>query len=510
MSALPNPPEPTDFSKQEPFRLNDGFARPEQPQQQPDVLEDDDFLRTTAMDARGSRQIAPYATYEAVDAALENGYYTGLEALDFGTLADGTPAAMFTDKNGQRQAIRMSEDRWFAAMQQRAQGRVQMAKRLRNQRNADRIRPAISDMAKELEAYAPGFQQFAEIGLEEDAESTYAMTQNMYQRVRERDEAALSQLRTMIDKRQMQVIQGLADNWVSEQNDVYMLEQEGYLANESIPEVVRVQRAYQIKRWQQNVVKFGYLSPPAADIARNASFPSFYFSQSNPGALEDAADMAIQLLGQDNINNLPQQMRIPMLLQEVQRAVRGIGWSRPFDNTDLQIMSQVIQHRLSRAPIMQIVLPDEMAQRSEREQMRQSGLVRAGRAEQAQRQYESQMQEAKLQGEQARGFRTQAEAERTRAMTPAEVRRAEATAASKQAEADIMRGAAGGQAEPSVDDMDREVRARVGDLGIAIPAGVPALDFLADTAEKLARSADPADKARLQQIVRIVQELTAR
>ena len=49
MSALPNMPEPTDFSKQPPFRLNEGFVRPEQEQEAPDVLGDDEFLFASAL-----------------------------------------------------------------------------------------------------------------------------------------------------------------------------------------------------------------------------------------------------------------------------------------------------------------------------------------------------------------------------------------------------------------------------------------------------------------------------
>lgn len=568
MTAFPSQEPPTDFSQQKPLTLNEGFQRPVEPQEAPDPLYDDEAISKAAMDARGSRQIAPYASLDVVQQALDTGYYTGLEAMDFGTLPDGTPAALFTDQNGMRQAIRMAPEKWFAAMQQRADARVAMAKKMRNQRDAQRLRPAIADMTKELEGIAPGFREFAEIGMEENAPQTYALVQEVYRRAQEKDEneqrKLQAELRKVIDDRQMQMTQGLADNWVTTENDSLDLQIEGVASNNALPEEVRMTRILDIQRKKKNIERFGYLIPPAPSVARMASFPSFWFSQANPGALDDLADMSIQTVGFDNINSIAPQNRIPMLMQQAQTLARNIGWSMPFSPADIQIMSQVISDRMARANRPVIYAPTGFS-----EEVAGAG-ERFRRGEQA-RESEQQMQQAKLETERARPYGTMAsaearlasaertrmmapaeeermrayterlsmlapaerdrilsqideagaKAERTRAMTPVEAQRGEAAAEKTSAEAErirsesaIMRGEKPvAEPRPSARGaavQDAELSARAAELGINVPEGVPVLDYLADTAKRLSANPTVENRAAIMRIYRLVAELQTR
>ena len=510
MSAMPNMPEPTDFSQQPPLTLNEGFQRPVE-EKQVDVLDDDEMLRKAAMDPRGSKEIAPYGSYEAVDQALSNGYYTGLEAMDFGTLPDGTPAALFTDKNGQRQAIRMTNEQWFAAMQQRAEGRISMAQQMRRTRDAKRLQAPVAQMAKELEAYAPGLSEFASIGLERDPMGTYSTIQRFYDRATAGDREAIAEMRQMADRTQLEVSQSLADNWAVQTNEQYAMMQRGFVENESIPEEIRAQRVQEIKRWQMNTNRFALLAPPAAGIKRMASFPSYYFSQSNPGALDDLADMAIQQVGYDSIMGIAQQQRIPLLLQEAQRLTRNIGWTMPYNAADIDIVSQTIANRLSRAPRFQIQPQDQIGQMSPYSQAGIRGGVSEMRRGQAQEQYQQDLEQAKLQREQAMGERTMQEGRRAGAQATVSEEEArllrEGTGASTGAPSAPARGAG---AAAAAGTMPAQLRMQLQDAGIQIPEGVDPMSFLADTAEQLAASTNPTDRARLGIIYRIAAQLRNR
>ena len=568
MTAFPSQEPPTDFSQQKPLTLNEGFQQPPAPQEEFDPLYDDESISKAAMDARGSKQIAPYASFDVVQQALDNGYYTGLEAMDFGTLPDGTPAALFTDQNGMRQAIRLSPDKWFAAMQQRAEARVSMAKKMRNQRDAQRLRPAIADMTKELEAIAPGFREFAEIGMEENAPQTYALVQDVYRRMQEKDEneqrKLQAELRKVIDDRQMQMTQGLADNFVTTEIDGLDLQIEGVASNNALPEEVRMTRVLDLQRKKKNIERFGFLIPPAPNVARMASFPSFWFSQANPGALDDLADMSIQTVGFDNINSIAPQNRIPMLMQQAQTLARNIGWSMPFSPADIQIMSQVINDRMTHSSRPVMLAPSGFSEQVA------GASARFQRGEQA-REAEMAMQEAKLETERARPYGTMAsaesrlaaaertrmmapaesarvqavaeriamlapaerdrllaqveeagsKAERTRAMTPIEAERGAAAAEKTAAEAEQIRGESAilrgekpvASPRPTARRAaaeDIELSARAAELGISVPEGVPVLDYLADTAERLAANPTAENRAALQQIYRLVAELQTR
>jgi len=489
------PPPPEGFANQPPMRLNEGFVQSQAPEQASPLF-DDESMKKAAMDPRGSREIAPYGTYQAVDQALTNGYYTGLEALDFGTLPDGTPAALFTDQKGQRQAIRMTTEQWFAALQQRAEGRIAMAQSIRRQQEAKRLSAPVQAMARELEDYAPGFSEYAALGLERDPNGTYVAVQRYYDRVKANDREAIAEMQNEADTTQLIVSQELADNWSTTTKNDYALQQRGFVENESIPEEIRAQRVQEIKRWQMNVDRFALLAPPAKGIARRVSFPSWYFSQSNPGALDDLADMAIQTVGYDNVMGMSQNQRIPMLVQQAQRLTRDIGWAVPFSQADIDIVSQTIADRLVRAQRTQIQ-PD-MQQMGEFDRAGVRGTMSEIRSGEAQRRYEAQMQQAKLRGEQARAARTGAEAE----FKQAETRVLSGSAPETSTAAGPSSAASAAPAAQSMQLPDAAI-AELSAAGIDIPDGVDPMTYLADTAEKYSTSFAPRDKARLAAIYRI-------
>jgi hypothetical protein len=130
---------------------------------------------------------------------------------------------------------------------------------------------------------------------------------------------------------------------------------------------------------------------------------------------------------------------------------------------------------------------------------------------QAQEQYQQDLEQAKLQREQAMGERTMQEG-----------RRAGAQATVEEETARLLReGGDGSTAAPSAPargagvsapagTMPAQLRMQLQDAGIQIPEGVDPMSFLADTAEQLAASTNPTDRARLGIIYRIAAQLRNR
>jgi hypothetical protein len=236
----------------------------------------------------------------------------------------------------------------------------------------------------------------------------------------------------------------------------------------------------------------------------------------------------------------------------------------PFSPADIQIMSQVINDRMTHSSRPVMLAPSGF---SEQVAGASSRFQRGERAREA----EMAMQEAKLETERARPYATMAgaesrlaaaertrmmapaesarvqavaeriamlapaerdrllaqveeagsKAERTRAMTPIEAERGAAVAEKTAAEAEQIRGESailrGEQPVASPRPTARraaaediELSARAAELGINVPEGVPVLDYLADTAERLAANPTPENRAALQQIYRLVAELQTR
>ena len=413
----------------------DGFMRPAQQQEQPDPLMDDELLRKAALDHRGSKQIAPYGTYESVDAALTNGFYTGLEALDFGVLPDGTPAALFTDKRGQRQAVRMSQEQWSAGLQTRAQARIAMAKQMRNQQESQRLMPAVEKMAQELETAAPGFMDYAAMNMENDPRGTYSMVQSMYDKFKAGDKQVMREMAKAADQTSLQVGQAQAENWAKNKNEMMTTQAEGIMDDDSIPEEFKAQYLQDLRRKQASTNRFALLAPPVGGIRRTASFPSWYASQSNPGAIDDLADTTINDVGYQNIAQLPRPQQIQFLMQRSMAISREIGWSMPFGQADIAMVSNALDRRLqsmSPPPMMQ---PNQVAGNQAPEAQQIRGTMSQMQRGQQEREQATRQTEAKIAETEARALFGANRAEFAPQMSEAELAQKQANTGLTQARA---------------------------------------------------------------------------
>lgn len=411
----------------------DGFMRPAQQQQQPDPLMDDELLKKAALDHRGSRQIAPYGTYEGVDAALTHGFYTGLEALDFGVLPDGTPAALFTDKRGQRQAVRMSQEQWSAGLQTRAQARIAMAKQMRNQQESQRLMPAVEKMAQELETAAPGFMDYAAMNMENDPRGTYSMVQSMYDKFKAGDKQVMREMAKAADQASLQVGQSQAESWAKNKNEMMTTQAEGIMDDDSIPDEFKAQYIQDLRRKQASTNRFALLAPPVGGIRRTASFPSWYASQSNPGAIDDLADTTITDVGYQNIAQLPRPQQIQFLMQRSMAISREIGWSMPFGQADIAMVSNALDRRLqsmSPPPMMQ---PNQVAGNQAPEAQQIRGTMSQMQRGQQEREQATQMAQAKIAETESRALFGQNRAEFAPAMSQAELESKQARTGQTQA-----------------------------------------------------------------------------
>lgn len=420
----------------------DGFMRPAQQQQQPDPLMDDELLKKAALDHRGSRQIAPFGTYESVDAALTNGFYTGLEALDFGVLPDGTPAALFTDKRGQRQAVRMSQEQWSAGLQTRAQARIAMAKQMRNQQESQRLMPAVEKMAQELETAAPGFMDYAAMNMENDPRGTYSMVQSMYDKFKAGDKQVMREMAKAADQTSLQVGQAQAENWAKNKNEMMTTQAEGIMDDDSIPDEFKAQYLQDLRRKQASTNRFALLAPPVGGIRRTASFPSWYASQSNPGAIDDLADTTINDVGYQNIAQLPRPQQIQFLMQRSMAISREIGWSMPFGQADIAMVSNALDRRLqsmSPPPMMQ---PNQVAGNQAPEAQQIRGTMSQMQRGQQEREQATRQTEAKIAETESRALFGQNRAEFAPAMSQAELESKQARTGQTQASTDLTQARA--------------------------------------------------------------------
>lgn len=443
MSAFPSQPR---IPQSEPLvapNVNEGLATPAAAPQQYDPLRDTESLRAAALDHRGSRQIAPFGSYEAVGAALKDGYYTGLEALDFGTLPDGTPAALFTDQNGQRQAIRMSMEQWSAALQQRAQGRMQMAQRMRIAEDAKRLGPAIQQMAKTVESVVPGYTDFAATIAEQDPVAAFTAVQKASRAIEGQQKDEIAAMQAEVDNFRMELNSTTAQKWVETNSSWYQDMASGFLNDETIPLPQRMQRAGEVYRWQKNLEYFiGYI-PPSGQMGSTMSFPTYFASVSpDIGAIEDLVDVAMGLLGPSNIGSYPMQQQTMWVVQKAQDAARNIGWVVPFNKMDIDNIATIYQRKVA----MQngnLLGPQVPGPQQPFAQAEQRGQIGRYQAAQQQAQYEQSLREAELAQQQATARKTGAEAERTTEQAGAERQQSARTLAQIEqtmAETALMRG----------------------------------------------------------------------
>jgi hypothetical protein len=413
----------------------DGFVRPAQQAEQPDPLMDDKALKAAALDHRGSRQIAPYGTYEAVDAAIQHGYYTGLEALDFGTLPDGTPAALFTDQRGQRQAIRMSQEQWSAGLQTRAQARIAMAKQMRNQQESQRLMPAVEKMAQELESVAPGFMDFAAMNMETDPRATYSNIQNMYDKFKAGDKQVMREMAKAADQASLQVGQAQAESWDKQQEEMDIAQAEGVMDDESIPEEFKAQLVRDLRRKSFERKRFALNAPLTGNVRRTASFPSWYASQSNPGAIDDLANQAINGVGYQNISGLPRPQQIQFLMQRSMEISRAIGWTVPFGQGDIAMVSNALDRRLQAYQPLQMMQPNQVAGNQAPEAQQIRGTMSQMQRGQQEREQATRQTEAKIAETEARAMFGANRAEYAPQMSEAELAQKQANTGLTQARA---------------------------------------------------------------------------
>ena len=145
MSLAGTQAAPEGYANQPPFRLSSMSQTPQitkddLPQFVTKIVEEADRDKTEYMP---DRRVAPRPTFMQAVQGIENGDYEGLEMLEFGAVADGTPAVSFTDEDGQRQVIRLTVPQWFGALESRSRARSQFRQ--------------LQDLENRKQAFAPYF-----------------------------------------------------------------------------------------------------------------------------------------------------------------------------------------------------------------------------------------------------------------------------------------------------------------------------------------------------------------
>ena len=448
----------------------DGFMRPAQQQQQPDPLMDDELLKKAALDHRGSRQIAPFGTYESVDAALTNGFYTGLEALDFGVLPDGTPAALFTDKRGQRQAVRMSQEQWSAGLQTRAQARIAMAKQMRNQQEAERLMPAVEKMAQELEGVAPGIGDFVAMNMETDPRATFANMQAMYDKYKAGDRKVMQELEKAVNGASLKVAQGLADNAVKIKTEQITTRIEGVVDDPSIPDAVKAQLIIDAKRSIGKFTQFAYLAPLDGSIVRTASFPSWYASQSNSAAIDELAETAIDDVGYRNLASIPAPQQVQFLLQRAMKLTNEIGWKVPFGQGDIAMVSNALARKLQAYQPQQMMQPNQVEGNQSPQAQEIRGTMSQMQRGQQERDQAKQLAEAKIAETESRALFGANRAEFASAMSQAELENKQAKTVQTQASTDLTQ-ARTASAQVDAQYAAQRLQARIAEMRARAAAG---------------------------------------
>jgi len=490
--AIPAKPRIPESAPLEAPTVNQGLAATTVPAQQgPDPLRDPELLKRAALDHRGSRQVAPFGTWEAVGAALSDGYYTGLEALDFGTLPDGTPAALFTDQNGQRQAIRMSTEQWTAALQQRAQARMSMAQKMRIAEDGKRLGPAIQQMAKTVDTVVPGYSDYAALLTEQDPMGAFSSVQRASEVVQNRDRAKIDALAKETNAFRTEVNHTRAQKWMETQMQEAQDAAQGFLSDPSIPELDRQMKAGNVYRNMEHFRYFaGYVAP--AEIGSQVSFPTFFTSM-NPdiGALEDLVDMSMAMLGPTNLASYPVEQQTWFMVQKAQEAARNVGWTVPFSKMDIDNLSAVYQRKMGLRNPQQIIgqQPTQPQPSPEYTQAQQRGQGARFRAAEAEARRASEMKQIEMSKARAEAERTQAGVESTMSETA------------------IMRGE-----QPMTGPLAEQYRIDAFKQSIR-SAGIPFEDTgnleadMLRTTQELAKDRSPEGRALMQRWVDILQSM---
>lgn len=429
-----------------------------------------------AMDLRGSRQVAPRGSLMGAIAGLESGHYEGLESLDFGKLPDGSAAAAFTDENGQRQVLRITPAQMMAGLQTRAQARAELARRIGIQRQAERLMPAMAPMVAEVEREVPGFSTYAEMGVSEDPMKAFEVVERIYTGMKERDQQAIQQAVKVADQATLMQSRQRAETFAEYQRNSLAEAARGFIEDESIPEDLRAARVQDVKRQQYEVDRFALLAPPVGSAARNASMPTYYMSQGNPEPVRELARATIRAIGPDAIRSLGNR-GLPFAAQKAQQVASQIGWNRPFNEADIDMVTAAIEAELMQA---QGVSPQMIQQAGQR------AIMSDARQAQDQRGYEREMRQADLEG-----TRSRIANERARVDIAAE-------------EARIKRS--GMTAEAFIERADPQVRAALKARGVTLD-NIGLIPALTKAIREAKASDTPAAKERLKALQEAVMEI---
>jgi hypothetical protein len=271
-----------------------------------------------------------------------------------------------------------------------------MAKQMRNQQESQRLMPAVEKMAQEMEAAIPGFMDYAEMNMENDPRGTYSMVQSMYDKFKAGDKQVMREMAKAADQASLQVGQAQAESWAKNKNEMLTTQAEGIMDDDSIPDTFKAQYLQDLRRKMASNSRFAYLTPPVGGIRRTASFPSWYASQSNPGAIDDLADTTINDVGYQNIAQLPRPQQIQFLMQRSMAISREIGWSMPFGQADIAMVSDALDRRLqamSPPPMMQ---PNQVAGNQAPEAQQIRGTMSQMQRGQQEREQATRQTEAKI------------------------------------------------------------------------------------------------------------------
>ena len=256
--------------------------------------------------------------------------------------------------------------------------------------------PAVEKMAQELETAAPGFMDYAAMNMENDPRGTYSMVQSMYDKFKAGDKQVMREMAKAADQASLQVGQAQAESWAKNKNEMLTTQAEGIMDDDSIPEEFKAQYVQELRRKMASNNRFAFLTPPVGGIRRTASFPSWYASQSNPGAIDDLADTTITDVGYQNIAQLPRPQQIQFLMQRSMAISREIGWSMPFGQADIAMVSNALDRRLqamSPPPMMQ---PNQVAGNQSPEAQQIRGTMSQMQRGQQEREQATRMSEAKI------------------------------------------------------------------------------------------------------------------
>lgn len=378
-----------------------------QPQELEQAIFDQKRVMDAAMDLRGSRKIAPQTTLAGAVAGIEGGALHGLEALDFGALPDGTPAASFTDENGRRQVLQLTPGQFVAGLQTRAQNRAEIARRAQLQRQAEYLAPQMAPMVQELEQQVPGFAAYAELAVSEDPMGAFEQLSRVYTGIKEGEREALAAAHKMADVAALKSAQQSADLYAQHERDYLAESARGFVTDESIPEEMRAARVQDVRRQQFDADRFALLAPPTGTAARSLSMPSYYLTQGQAEPIRELARNTVRSMGRTAIEGLGAQ-GVAVAVQKAQRLSNQIGWRMAWNQADIDLVASAIQSELMGANGLDRRVVDQ-AQRG--------GIVAGMRQGQESAQMEREMGRSKLDTERARaeGYRAEGQAKTAKA-----------------------------------------------------------------------------------------------